>query len=172
MDAPGKVPDSINCHACGVILDLTGQTGFTHVECKHCGALSVVPLQFGDFLLLNPIGIGGMGTVYKAIDLALNRYLALKILHKKLTTNPTFINNFSYEARAAASVNHPNVAQVYAFGEIDNQHYLSMELCDCGSLDDRITKLGKLPEADVLSIGQQIASALLVAWRRGLCTVM
>jgi serine/threonine protein kinase len=168
MDAPGKVPDSINCHACGVILDLTGQTGFTHVECKHCGALSVVPLQFGDFLLLNPIGIGGMGTVYKAIDLPLNRYLALKILHKKLSTNPTFINNFSYEARAAASVNHPNVAQVYAFGEIDNRHYLSMELCDCGSLDDRITKLGKLPEADVLSIGQQIAAALLAAWRRGL----
>jgi len=168
MDAPGKVPDSINCHACGVILDLTGQTGFTHVECKHCGALSVVPLQFGDFLLLNTIGIGGMGTVYKAIDLPLNRYLALKILHKKLSTNPAFINSFAHEARAAASVNHPNVAQVYAFGEIDKQHYLSMELCDCGSLDDRITKLGKLPEADVLSTGQQIASALLAAWRRGL----
>jgi serine/threonine protein kinase len=168
MDAPGKVPDSINCHSCGAILDLTGQNGFTHVECKHCGALSVVPLQFGDFLLLNPIGIGGMGTVYKAIDLSLNRYLALKILHKKLSTNPTFINNFSYEARAAASVNHPNVAQVYAFGEIDNQYYLSMELCERGSLDDRITKLGKLPEAEVLSIGRQIASALLVAWQRGL----
>ena len=168
MDAPGKVPDSINCHSCGAILDLTGQSGFTHVECKHCGALSVVPLQFGDFLLLNPIGIGGMGTVYKAIDLPLNRYLALKILHKKLSANPVFVDSFSHEAQAAASVNHPNVAQVYAFGEINNQYYLSMELCDRGSLDDRITKLGKLSEADVLSIGQQIASALLVAWRHGL----
>ena len=164
MDAPGKVPDSINCHSCGAILDLTGQSGFTHVECKHCGALSVVPLQFGDFLLLNPIGIGGMGTVYKAIDLPLNRYLGLKIMHKKLSTNPAFINSFSHEARAAASVNHPNVAQVYAFGEIDNQYYLSMELCERGSLDDRITKLGRLPEAEALSIGRQIASALLVAW--------
>jgi eukaryotic-like serine/threonine-protein kinase len=168
MDAPGKVPDSINCHSCGAILDLTGQNGFTHVECKHCGALSVVPLQFGDFLLLNPIGIGGMGTVYKAIDLPLNRYLALKILHKKLSTNPAFISSFSLEAQADASVNHPNVAQVYAFGEIDNQYYLSMELCDRGTLDDRITKLGKLSEEAVLSTGRQIASALLVAWRRGL----
>jgi len=168
MDAPGKVPDSINCHSCGAIVDLTGQTGFTHVECKHCGALSVVPLQFGDFLLLNPIGIGGVGTVYKDIDIPLNRYLALKILHKKLSTNPVFISSFSQEARAAASVNHSNVAQVYSFGEIDGQYYLSMELCDQGSLDDRITKLGKLPEADVLSIGQQIAAALGVAWRRGL----
>jgi len=168
MDAPGKVPDSINCHACGAILDLTGQTGFTHVECKHCGALSIVPLQFGDFLLLNAIGIGGMGTVYKAIDLPLNRYFAIKILQKKLSTNPSFISSFTQEARAAASVNHPNVAQVYAFGELDNQYYLSMELCERGSLDDRITKLGRLPEAEVLSIGRQIASALLCAWQRGL----
>ena len=165
MDAPGKVPDSINCHSCGAILDLTGQTGFTHVECKHCGSLSVVPLQFGDFLLLNPIGIGGMGTVYKAIDLSLNRYLALKILQKKLSTNPTFVDSFAAEASAAASVNHPNVAQVYSFGKIDNQYYLSMELCERGSLDDRITKLGKLTEEDVLSLGRQIASALGAAWR-------
>src|SRR6266404_481331 len=168
MFAPGKVPDSINCHACGAILDLTGQTGFMHVECKQCGAPSIVPLQFGDFLLLNTIGIGGTGTVYKAIDLPLNRYLALKILSKKLRGDPAFIASFSQEARAAASVNHPNVAQIYSFGELDGWRYLAMELCDRGSLDDRITKLGRLPEADVLSIGQQIASALQAAWRRGL----
>jgi len=168
MDTPGKVPDSINCHSCGAILDLTGQTGFKHVECKRCGALSVVPLQFGDFLLLNVIGIGGMGAVYKAIDVPLNRYLALKILHKKLSSDTAFVANFSSEAQAAASVNHPNVAQAYSFGEFDGQYYLAMELCDHGSLDDRITKLGKLPESEVLSIGQQIASALRAAWRRGL----
>ena len=168
MDAPGKVPDSINCHSCGAILDLTSQTGFKHVECKQCGALSVVPLQFGDFLLLNVIGIGGMGAVYKAIDLTLNRYLALKILHKKLSSDARFVTSFSSEAQAAASVNHPNVAQAYSFGEHDGQYYLAMELCDCGSLDDRITKLGKLPEREVLSIGQQIASALRTAWQRGL----
>src|ERR1039458_7473693 len=154
MDAPGKVPDSINCHSCGAILDLTGQTGFKHVECKHCGALSVVPLKFGDFLLLNVIGIGGMGAVYKAIDLPLNRYLALKILHKKLSSDTAFVANFSSEAQAAASVNHPNVAKAYSFGEFDGQYYLAMELCDHGSLDDRITKLGKLPEAEVLSPAQ------------------
>src|SRR5579862_4281568 len=168
MFAPGKVPDSINCHACGAILDLTGQTGFMHVECKHCGAASIVPLQFGDFLLLNTIGIGGTGTVYKAIDLPLNRYLALKILSRKLSGDPAFIASFSQEARAAASVNHPNVAQIYSFGELDGWRYLAMELCDRGSLDDRITKLGRLPEPEVLSIGQQIASALRAAWQRGL----
>ncbi|HUJ10476.1 MAG TPA: serine/threonine-protein kinase [Verrucomicrobiae bacterium] len=167
MDAPGLVPDSINCHACGALIDLTGQTGFTHVECKRCEALSVVPLQFSDFLLLSPIGSGSIGTVYKAIDLPLNRYVALKILPRKLSANPESVNNFSREARAAA-VNHQNVAQVYTFGECDGQYFIAMELLEHGSLDDRITKLGKLPEADVLSIGTQVASALRAAWGRGL----
>ena len=167
MDAPGPVPDSINCHACGALIDLAGQIGLTHVECKRCEAVSVVPLHFGDFLLLSPIGSGSVGTVYKAIDLPLNRYLALKILPRKLSANPEFVNNFSREARSAA-VNHHNVAQVYSFGEHDGQYYIAMELLERGSLDDRITKLGQLPEGDVLSIGTQIASALRAAWRRGL----
>ncbi|MGA2605666.1 MAG: serine/threonine-protein kinase [Verrucomicrobiia bacterium] len=167
MDAPGTVPDSINCHSCGAILDLTGQIGFTHVECKHCGAPSVVPLKFGDFLLLNVIGTGGTGTVYKAIDVPLNRYLALKVLRSNLASDPEFVARFSGEARATATVNHPNVAQVYSFGEIDHWYYMAMELCDQGSLDDRITKLGRLPDLEVLTIGLQIASALRIAWQHG-----
>ncbi len=167
MDAPGNVPDSINCHSCGAILDLTGQTGFTHVECQHCGAPSVVPLKFGDFLLLNVIGTGGTGTVYKAIDVPLNRYLALKILRSNLASDPEFVARFSGEARATATVNHPNVAQVYSFGEIDHWYYTTMELCDHGSLDSRITQLGRLSELEVLSIGLQIASALRAAWQHG-----
>jgi hypothetical protein len=168
METPGTVPDSINCHACGAVIDLTGQTGFTHIECPHCEALSVVPLQFGNFLLLNPLGIGGVGTVYKAIDLSLNRYLALKILRKKLATNPEFIETFSREARAAAAVNHSNVAQVYSFGEYEGQYYLAMELLERGSLDDRILKQGKLPEVEVLQIGALIAAGLRAAYQRGL----
>jgi eukaryotic-like serine/threonine-protein kinase len=167
MDAPGNVPDSINCHSCGAILDLTGQTGFTHVECQHCGAPSVVPLKFGDFLLLNVIGTGGTGTVYKAIDVPLNRYLALKVLRSNLASDPAFVARFSGEARATATVNHPNIAQVYSFGEIDHWYYTAIELCDQGSLDSRSTQLGCLPEPEVLSIGLQIASALRAAWQHG-----
>ncbi len=167
MDAPGNVPDSINCHSCGAILDLTGRTGFTHVECQQCGATSVVPLKFGDFLLLSVIGTGGAGTVYKAIDVPLNRYLALKVLRSNLASDPAFVARFSGEARAAATVNHPNIAQVYSFGEIDHWYYAAMELCDRGSLDSRITQSGRLSEPEVLSIGLQIASALRAAHQRG-----
>jgi eukaryotic-like serine/threonine-protein kinase len=166
MDAPGKVPETINCHQCNAPIDLAGHQAFTHVECGRCGALSVVPLKFSNFLLLNALGIGGMGTVYKAIDLSLNRYLAIKILQRKLDSEPHFVENFAREARAAAAVNHPNVAQVYSFGEQDGQYYLAMELLERGSLDDRMTRLGQLPEKDVLEIGAQIASGLRAAHER------
>jgi hypothetical protein len=168
MEAPGTVPDSINCHACGAVLSLAGHDAFTHVECPQCAALSVVPLQFGNFLLLHTVGTGGMGTVYKAIDLTLSRYVALKILRRKLAVNTEFIENFSREAQSAASVNHPNVAQVYSFGEQDGQWYLSMELLEHGSLDERIIQRGRLPEEEVLPIGIQIASGLEAAHQRGL----
>ena len=167
MFAPGKIPESVNCHACGAILDIAGRKGFAHVACNRCGAFSVVPLQFGDFLLLGSIGVGGVGLVYEAIDLPLNRPLALKILPKKDSKNPEFVDRFAREARFAA-VNHPNVALVYSFGEHEGRYYLAMELLERGSLDDRIVQLGKLPEAEVLSIGLQIASALRAAWKRGL----
>jgi serine/threonine protein kinase len=168
MDAPGKVPETINCHQCNAPIDLTGHQAFTHIECSRCGALSVVPLKFGNFLLLNAMGIGGMGTVYKAIDLSLKRFLAVKILRKQFAVDPHFVESFAQEARAAAAVNHPNVAQVYAFGEHDGQYYLAMELLERGSLDDRMARLGKLPEKEVLDIGIQIASGLRAAYRCGL----
>jgi len=168
MDVAGTVPESIPCHSCGSRLELAGLAAFTHMECPQCGALSVVPVQFGNFLLLNTLGIGGMGTVYRAMDLSLNRYVALKILRKKLAANTEFIEDFSREARAAAAVNHPNIAQVYSFGEHNNQYYLSIELLERGSLDDRIVKLIKLPERDVLEIGAQVAAGLRAAAERNL----
>jgi len=168
MDVPGVVPDSINCHGCNTPLDLTGQQAFTEVQCAQCGAHSIVPAQFGNLLLLNALGVGGMGTVYKAIDTQLNRYVAVKIIRKKFAGDPQFIETFAREARAAASVNHPHVAQVYSFGEHEGQYYLTMELLERGSLDERITKKHKLPEAEVLKIGAAIAGGLRAAHQSGL----
>ena len=168
MDAPGLVPESINCHACSAPIDPAGRAAFTQVECSRCGALSVVPLQFGNLLLLNVLGIGGMGTVYKGIDLQLNRYVAVKILQPKFAGNQQFIEAFAREARSAAAINHHNVAQVYSFADYGGQYYLMMELLERGSLDDRITKTGKLPEADVLAVGAGIAAGLSAAHHRGL----
>ena len=109
-----------------------------------------------------------MGTVYKAMDLSLNRYLALKILRSKLAGNPIFVENFISEAQAAAAINHPNVAQVYSFGEHAGQCYLAMELLERGSLDDRMARIGKISEKDLLEIALQVSQGLRAAHQRGL----
>lgn len=168
MEAPGTVPSTIKCHACGTAIDLAGRQPFTHVDCPQCSAISVVPVKFGEFLLLHAMGEGGVGTVYKALNLPLNRFVALKILRKKMANNPEFIENFSREAHAAASVNHANVAQVYSFGAQDGQYYLSMEILDGGSLDDRMSSLGKIPECETLEVAIAAAQGLRAAHQRGL----
>jgi len=88
---------------------------------------------------------------------------------QKDRVQPAFIEDFAREARAAAAASiHPNVAQVYAFGEYDDQYYLAMELLERGSLDNRIAKSGKLSEREVLELGLQIAAGLRAAQAHGL----
>lgn len=168
MEAPGVVPSTIKCHACGNAIDLTGCQPFSHIDCPQCSAISLVPVKFGEFLLLHAMGEGGVGAVYKALDLSLNRFVALKILRKKMATNPEFIENFSREAHAAASINHPNVAQVFSFGTQDSQYYLAMEILEGGSLDDRMAHIGKIPECETLEVAIAAAQGLRAAHQRGL----
>jgi serine/threonine protein kinase len=168
MEVPGTVPQSTLCPSCKGIITLAGREGLTYVDCPHCGAPTVVPLEFCGFLLLQAIGFGGMGTVYKAVDLALNRTLAIKILRRKLAANSEFMENFRREAQAAAAVTHHNVCRVFSFGEYQGQCYLVMELLERGSLDDRLTKIGKVPEKEVLDVGIQIAAGLNAALDTGL----
>lgn len=168
METVGPVPRAVNCHACQQAVDLTGQEGFSHIQCPHCHAAMVVPVEFGGFTLLSAMGIGGMGTVYRALDMALHRPVALKILKPTLAADPEFIESFSREARAAAAVNHINVAQVYSFGQQAGHYYIAMELLEKGSLDERITQQTRLNEKDVLEIGIQIAAGLRAAYQRGL----
>jgi len=82
--------------------------------------------------------------VYKAIDIPLQRYLALKILRKKLATNPEFIESFFTRSASGGRRQSSTIAQVYSFGEQQGQYYLAMELLERGSLDDRIARLGRL----------------------------
>jgi len=114
------------------------------------------------------LGAGGMGTVYKARDTQLERFVALKLLHKDLTNEADHGAQLQREARVAASVNHPNVIQIFSLGMDHGQFYVVMELIDHGSLDDLLESQGPVPEHQVLDIGIQIARGLRAAQRRGL----
>lgn len=112
--------------------------------------------------------MGGMGTVYKARDTRLERYVALKLLRRDLGNEEDHSTKLQEEARIAASVNHPNVIQIFSLGTDHGQFYVVMELIDHGSLDDLMEVQGRVPEHQVLDIGIQIARGLRAAHRKGL----
>jgi serine/threonine protein kinase len=109
-----------------------------------------------------------MGTVYKARDTQLDRFVALKLLRRDLGGEEDYKARLQQEARIAAAVNHPYVIQVFDSGTDHGQFYVVMELVDHGSLDDLMALQPRLPEQRVLEIGIQVAKGLRAAHRRGL----
>ena len=118
------------------------------------------------YRVLDELGQGGMGVVYRAVDTRLGREVALKFLPDSFADNATAITRFRREARAASALNHPNICTIYDIGEHEGRHFIAMELLRGQSLRDRIEK-GPLPAAEVCRIGAQLAGALEVAHAQG-----
>lgn len=118
--------------------------------------------------ILGVIGFGGMGVVLRAFEPALNRPVAIKVLHPHLATSAAARRRFAREARAAAAVNHPSVVPIHAVNAEANPPYLVMGFITGGSLQDRIDREGPLAIGDVLRIGCQVADALDAAHAQGL----
>jgi serine/threonine-protein kinase len=122
----------------------------------------------GEFEVLRKIGSGGMGQVYLARQLSLKRQVALKLLRKDLANNPTAMQRFEAEAQAIATLNHPNIVQVFGAGESDGLRYMALEYVDGRNLREHLARKGP-PELPVaLSIMKQIAAALQRAHEQGL----
>jgi serine/threonine protein kinase len=156
------------CWICGALLDAGGYEPLVRVVCRNCGQKNLLQRTFGHFVPVETLGVGGMGTVYKARDTQLERFVALKLLRKDLSSEADHAAQLQQEARIAASVNHPNVVQIFSLGTDYGQFYVVMELIDHGSLDDLIESQGRLPEHEVLDVGIQIARGLRAAHRKGL----
>lgn len=154
------------CPQCGASVKLQIDATGERKTCPRCGYEH--PNQVAHFKLLQIIGAGGMGAVYRGLDLSLERVVAVKVMREEFARNPQFVESFLREARAAAALNHPNVAQIYSFGEENARYYLVMELLANGSLDDRIEKERRVQELDVLDVGIQVAGGLRAACERGL----
>ncbi|MCC9602337.1 serine/threonine protein kinase [Stieleria sp. JC731] len=124
--------------------------------------------RLGHYEILNIVGYGGMGVVARAFDEQLHRNVAIKVMSERLTTSERAQKRFLREARAAASVNHPNVVTIHAVAEKDGAPYLVMEFVEGQTLTDRITQDSPMGYEDVLRIGAQIASGLAAAHRHGI----
>ncbi len=119
------------------------------------------------FRIEHALGRGGMGTVYLATQLNLARPVALKTLSQQLSTDSAFVERFFREARAAASLSHPNIVQAFDAGATqDGIFYFAMELIEGETLEKRIAKCGRIPVRDALDIASKISDALNHAWQR------
>ncbi len=121
--------------------------------------------MINDFIIKGTLGNGGMGTVYLAHQLSLDRPVALKILMEQFSRNSEFIVDFVREARAAARLNHPNIVQSYAVGEDEGIYFFAMEYVEGKTLKDLLQEQQQLTWEQVLNIIQQIAEALDFAWK-------
>lgn len=125
--------------------------------------------SLGGFRLLEKVGEGAMGVVFKARQESLDRIVALKILSPRLAQNPVFVARFMREARAAAALNHPNIVQGIDVGGDQGFHYFAMEFVEGETASQRMKRLGgKLPLEETLEVGRQTAAALLHAHSKGL----
>jgi hypothetical protein len=156
------------CSACAHPLDVSGLPAFTEIACPECHTPQKVPTRLGPFLLVELLGKGGMGAVYRGHDTSLDRWVAIKVMLATLGENEEFVATFRREAQAAAALNHPNIVQIYSFGVAHGQPYMVMELLEGGRLDQMIAKGELLNESLVVKICADVAEGLNTAAAIGL----
>src|SRR6202158_2486298 len=121
-----------------------------------------VGTKIGAYEILAPLGKGGMGEVYRARDTKLDREVAIKVLPSALAQDPERLTRFEREAKVLASLNHPNIAQIYGIEESSSGRALVMELVPGHTLE------GPLPLREALRIAGQVAEALEAAHDKGI----
>jgi serine/threonine-protein kinase len=115
-----------------------------------------------------PIGRGGMATIYRAVDLRMGRVVAAKILREVYSTDPKFVTRFQREARAASALQHPNIVQVFDYGQSGDNYYIVMEFVDGSDLRRYLKKNGVLSNDRVIQIAHDVALGLGAAHKLGI----
>ena len=118
--------------------------------------------------LQEPIGRGGMATIYRAVDLRMGRTVAAKILREVYSTDPKFVTRFQREARAASALQHPNIVQVFDYGQSGESYFIVMEFVEGADLRRYLKKNGQLDNDRAIEIAHDVALGLGAAHKRGI----
>src|ERR1700693_3011434 len=121
--------------------------------------------KLGPYEILSPLGVGGMGEVYRARDTRLERTVAIKVLPTQLSSSPEVRQRFEREAKTISQLSHPHICAIYDVGSYEGTEYLVMELLEGETLAARLTN-GPLPLTQTLRYGAEIADALDKAHRQ------
>ena len=154
------------CHS-GVVSGKAGE----ELECPKCKEKVTLPQEkyvpgsvIGDFVIIKEIARGGVGIVFLARQISLDRQVALKILQESCKNDPEFVDNFIHEARNAAKISHQNIVQAYAAGEEDGAFYFAMELIEGRTMKEELAEKKKIEPRRAAEIIRAIADALDCAW--------
>jgi len=163
------------CADCGAAVDLTSAPTETSFEEGERSAAPAADSRFipGTILakryrIVGLLGRGGMGEVYRADDLKLGQPVALKFLPAAMQQDQERLDRFLNEVRTALKVTHPNICRVYDIGEVDGQHYLSMEYVDGEDLASLLRRIGRLPQDKAVQIARQLCAGLAAAHEQGI----
>ena len=128
----------------------------------------MVGKSLAHYEILEPLGAGGMGEVYRAHDTTLKRDVAIKVLPEEFTTDKDRLARLEREAHLLASLNHPNIASIHSLEEAQETRFLVLELVEGKTLADRLVASGRLEVEEALEIARQIAEALEAAHEKGI----
>jgi serine/threonine protein kinase len=151
------------------LLNDLGQRGWlTTFQREHIRAGQLAGLRVGPYRLLEPLGAGGMGQVFKAWHPFMNRVVALKLIHPDRLGNAEAVARFLREIQVAAQLTHPNIVRAYDAAQAGDVHYLAMEFIEGRDLSRLIEERGPLPYAEACDLLRQAALGLQHAHERGL----
>src|ERR1700691_3585430 len=123
--------------------------------------------KLGSYVIVEPLGAGGMGEVYRARDMRLDRSVAIKTLPAAVAADGERLHRFEQEARAASALNHPNIVTIYELGHDRSTHYIAMELVEGNTLRQLLLS-GSLPMRKTIEMAVQVAEGLTKAHESGI----
>ena len=164
---------AFTCFNCGVAIEAESELCGDQLGCPNCDTVLLVPAagiwpgsRLGGFEVLRRVGVGGMGEVFLAKQVALDRDVALKVLPPAMTRSPELLTRFLHEIQMAGKLDHPNIVSAFDAGEDDGFYFLAMSFVEGEDLADRLEREKQFSEREGLEICAKMADALGYAWNK------